>query len=126
MQVNATLTRPARQRTVARRQRKPLPPVPVVGSFGGGATTSDLLAGVAVLQIDRPEDANDWYWAAYVVDGGRVIGVQLQKFGTGQTYFLPADLSDCECADRTFRERACKHMTALKQALSPLASVASV
>jgi hypothetical protein len=103
-------------------QRKPLPPVPVAGSFCGGATTADLLAGVAVLQIDRPEDTNDWYWAAYVVDAGRIIGVQLQKFGNGVVYFLPADLSECDCPDCTFRQRACKHMTALRQALSPLAA----
>jgi hypothetical protein len=122
--MNATLTRPARQRTVARRERRPLAPVPVTGTFCGGATTADLLQGVAVLQIDRPEDTNDWYWCGYVVDGGRVIGVQLQKFGTGQTYFLPADLNECDCPDCTFRQRECKHMTALKQALSPLPAAA--
>jgi hypothetical protein len=54
-----------------RRERKPLAPVPVTGSFSGGATTADLLQGVAVLQIDRPEDTNDWYWCAYVVERSR-------------------------------------------------------
>jgi hypothetical protein len=109
-----------------RRTCRPLPPVLVTGSFCGGATTADLLAGVAVLQIDRPEDTNDWYWCGYVVDGGRIIGVRLRKFGTGTVYFLPADLSECECPDCTFRQRACKHITALRQALSPLPAVASV
>jgi hypothetical protein len=104
------------------RQRKPLPPVPVTGSFCGGATTADLLQGVAVLQIDRPEDNNDWYWCGYVCDDYRVVAVQLRKFGTGQTYTLPADLSSCDCPDHVYRGRPCKHMSALKQALSPLAS----
>jgi hypothetical protein len=125
--VNAT-----RQRTAVRpparppqhlphRQRKPLPPVPVTGSFGEGTTQAELIAGTAVLEIARPEDTNDFYWVAYVIDGGRVVGVNLRKFGTGQTYFLPATLDDCDCADATFRQRPCKHAIALRQALSPLA-----
>jgi hypothetical protein len=106
----------------ARQQRAPLPPVPVTGSFSGGATTADLLAGVAVLEIARPEDTEDFYWAAYVVDDSRIVGVRLRRFHTGKTYFLPAGLSGCDCPDHVERGRACKHMTALKQALSPLAS----
>jgi hypothetical protein len=106
------------------RERKPLAPVAVAGSFSGGATTADLLAGVAVLEIARPEDTEDFYWCAYVVDAGRVIGYQLCKFGTGEVYFLPADLSECDCPDgvyRSARPGGCKHRVALRQALSPLA-----
>jgi hypothetical protein len=94
----------------------------VTGLFCGGSTTADLLAGVAVLEVLRPEDS-DYYWAGYVVDNSRVIGVQLRHFGTGTVYFLPADLSECDCGDFTFRPDrpgGCKHMAALRQALSPL------
>jgi hypothetical protein len=100
---------------------RPLPPVPADGHFPGGATWQELLAGTAVLQIDRPEDTNDWYWCGYVVDSGEVRGYNLVKFGTGATYFFPADCSGCDCPDRTYRpERpgGCKHMRGLAQALA--------
>jgi hypothetical protein len=96
---------------------KPWPPVPVDGYFLAKPTTDELLAGTAVLQIDRPEDTNDWYWCQYVCDAYTVVGYELRKFGTGSVYFLPADCSDCDCPDRVYRGRACKHMTAMRQAL---------
>jgi hypothetical protein len=43
--------RPPRQRTVARRERKPLLPANVTARFVGGATRQDLLDGSAVLSI---------------------------------------------------------------------------
>jgi hypothetical protein len=98
------------------RQRKPLPPVAVTGSFGEGTTRAELFQGVAVLEVLRPEDS-DYYWCSYVVDAGHIIGIQLRKFGVGTVYFLPADLSDCDCPDSTFWQRRCKHAAALEQAL---------
>jgi hypothetical protein len=101
------------------RQRKPPaqpPPVPVTGSFAEGTTRAELFEGTAVLEVLRPEDSS-YYWTSYVVDAGRIIGVQLRKFGTGQVYFLPADLSECDRPDCTFRQRRCKHAQALEQAL---------
>ena len=117
----ATVTTPhnARQRE-QRQPRQPLPPVPVTGSFVGGAPSAhDLLHGVAVLEVLRPEDS-DYYWCQVVADAGEVIGYQLRHFGTGEVYFLPADCTDCDCPDRTYRpERpgGCKHMAGLRQAL---------
>jgi hypothetical protein len=115
----ATVTTPRNARQ--REPRKPLPPVPVTGSFVGGPPSAhDLLHGVAVLEVLRPEDS-DYYWTAVVADAGRVVGYQLAHFGTGTVYFLPADLSECDCPDRTYRpERpgGCKHMRGLAQALA--------
>jgi hypothetical protein len=93
--------------------------VPVTGQFSGGYSAADLLQGVAVLEVLRPEDSS-FYWAAVVADAGRVIGWQLRKFGTGELYFVNADCTECDCPDAVYRGRACKHMAALRQALSPL------
>jgi hypothetical protein len=70
---------------------------------------------------DRDESAY-WCLAAYV--GDRCTGFRLTKFGTGEVYDLPRDLSSCDCPDHTFRpERpgGCKHMQALRQALLTVA-----
>jgi hypothetical protein len=114
--VNAT-------RTHAARQRKPLQPVNVTARFVGGATRQDVLDGSAVLSIatgddtDRDESA---YWTSAVYDGDRCVAFRLVKFGTGEQYDLPRDLSACDCPDHTYRSErpgGCKHMAALRQAL---------
>jgi hypothetical protein len=54
-------------------------------------------------------------------DDGARLGWRLLKVGTLCMYDLPADLSGCDCPDRTFNpERpggGCKHMLALRAAL---------
>lgn len=103
--------------------RKPLLPVSVSARFVGGARRADVLDGSAVLSIvagdatDRDESA---YWCLAVFQGERCTGFQLTKFGSGEVYDLPRDLSSCDCPDHTYRgERpgGCKHMAALRQAL---------
>ncbi len=105
------------------RQRKPLPPVNVTARFVGGATRQDVIDGAAVLSIatgddtDRDESA---YWCRAIFAGDVCTGFRLTKFGTGEVYDLPRDLSSCDCPDHTYRgERpgGCKHMAALRQAL---------
>jgi hypothetical protein len=117
MPMNATATRPPRQRDRIL-PRKPYRPTEVTGSFGEGATQADLIAGVAVLEIARPADTGGFYWAAYLIDGARIVGVQIRKFGTGQAYFLPADLSECDCPDCASR-RPCELAAALRMVLPP-------
>jgi len=106
------------------RNRKPLPPVGVNGYFSGGGSIAELCEGSAVLVI-RKGDASDadempyWTVADFGPDG-RIAYFQLQRFGTGDRYNLPADLADCDCPDCTYRNRECKHMAALRQALTAL------
>jgi hypothetical protein len=99
--------------------RKRLPPVPVTGSFVGGPSMNDLVHGVAVLEVLRPEDS-DYYWCSCCVDQGRLLGFYLTKFGAGQTYFVDAECKSCDCGDAVYRERQCKHARALRQALESL------
>ena len=98
-----------------------LQPVAVIGRFVGGATPDDLLAGCAILEI---EDANELtsYWTVADVDrrSGVITGFAVRKFGSGEVYHLPRDLSSCDCPDRTYRPdrpNGCRHMAALRQAL---------
>jgi hypothetical protein len=102
------------------RQRKPLVPVQVTARFVGGATRQDVMAGAAVLSIRDGDDDESAYWCEAIFDGGRCVAFRLRKFGTGEQYDLPRDLSSCDCPDRNYRpERpgGCKHMVALRQAL---------
>jgi hypothetical protein len=108
------------------RSRKPLEPVQVTGRFVGGATRQDVIDGSAVLSITSGDDTDrgeSAYWCQALYRGDRCTGFRLTKFGTGEVYNLPRDLSSCDCPDRTFRpERpACKHMAALRQALPTVA-----
>jgi hypothetical protein len=112
------------------RQRKPLLPVNVRAHFVGAATRSDVLDGSAVLSIatgddtDRDESA---YWCLALFGGGRCTSFRLTKFGTGEVYDLPRDLSGCDCPDQTYRpERpgGCKHMAALRKALPTVVNAA--
>jgi hypothetical protein len=95
--------------------------VQVRAYFVGGASRQDVLDGAAVLSITdlvtREEQA---YWCEAAFDGGRCVGFRLRKFGSADAYFLPRDLSACDCGDRTFRPDrpgGCRHMAALRQAL---------
>jgi hypothetical protein len=88
---------------------------------GKGRTLADLFTGVAVLEVEG-EGKFDSYWISLrLCPSGHVEGVRVQKFGTGATYDLPADLSSCTCADHVYRERECKHMSALRQGLIAVA-----
>jgi hypothetical protein len=109
------------------RVRKPLQPVVVLGFFSGGARISEICEGSAVLVIragDHTDADEQPYWCEAFFDGaGRVESFHLVKFGSGEKYNLPADLSSCDCPDHTFREErrgGCKHMAALRQALTIL------
>jgi hypothetical protein len=104
------------------RQRKPPLPVSVAAHFVGGATRQDLLDGAAVLSItDQATGDEAAYWCETSFEGDRLLGLRLRKFGGEEpAYDLPADLSSCDCPDRTYRaERpgGCRHMAALRQAL---------
>jgi hypothetical protein len=105
------------------RPRNPLQPVRVTASFVGGATRDDVIHGQAVLSIvsgDATDSDESAYWLKAVYDGERCVSFRLIKFGTGDQYDLPRDLSTCDCPDRVYRgERpgGCRHMVALQQAL---------
>jgi hypothetical protein len=105
------------------RQRKPLVAVQVTARFVGGVTRQDVMDGAAVLSIvtgdetDRDESA---YWCKALFEGERCTGFRLTKFGTGESYDVPRDLSGCDCPDRSYRPDrpgGCKHIAALRQAL---------
>lgn len=105
-----------------RQHGKPPAPVRVRASFGRGATRRDVLDGCAILTV-RDGGGEATYWCQAVTDGGRLVAYRLRKFGTERQYDLPADLSSCDCGDRTHRpERpgGCRHMVALRQALAGL------
>ena len=61
------------------------------------------------------------YGIIALVERGTLLGYQLVK-ADGTTYELPADLSECNCADSVYRERpgGCKHRRALCDALAEL------
>ncbi len=108
-----TTTRP-------KRERKPLQPVNVTAAFVGGATRQEVIDGAAVLSVKDGDDDEAAYWCQAIYDGGKCVGFNLTKFGTGEVYFLPRDLSSCDCPDHTYRpERpgGCRHMRALQVAL---------
>ena len=101
-----------------RRQRQPLQPVNVRACFVGGATLDDVINGQAVLSIKDGDDEESAYWCRAIFDGDRCISFQLTKFGTGEVYDLPRDLSLCDCPDRTYkpdRPGGCRHMIGLRQ-----------
>jgi hypothetical protein len=102
-----------------------------VARFVGGATRQDILDGAAVLSITAGDDSDrdeTAYWCLAVFQGERCTGFRLTKFGTGEVYDLPRDLSGCDCPDQTYRpERpgGCKHMAALRQALPTVSNATS-
>ena len=54
-----------------------------------------------------------------------LVGYRLLKAGTATMYDLPADLSTCDCPDKTYNPERhggkCKHQAALAAALAALA-----
>jgi hypothetical protein len=110
-------------------ERKPLKPVQLL-AVRCEASIADLIAGHAVLAIsagDHTDSDTTVYWLqAFTDPDGRIAAFRLTKFGTGQTYDLPADLCGCDCPDGTYRperEGGCKHAVALRQTLLAVAGV---
>jgi hypothetical protein len=92
----------------------------VTARFVGGATRQDVIDGAAVLSIRDGDDDESAYWTEAIFDFDRCVAFRLRKFGTGEQYDLPRDLSNCDCPDRSFRPHrpgGSKHMTALRQAV---------
>jgi hypothetical protein len=84
---------------------------------GTGTGLADVFHGHAILEVES-EGRMESYWVTLHLDPeGHIAGLRLQKFATGQKYDLPADLDGCECPDHLYRNRECKHMVALRQAL---------
>jgi hypothetical protein len=93
------------------------PPPPVTGRLVTGDGLADLFAEAAVLSIFKG-DAEQLYWLGAITSGGKIVGLSLRKFGTGQVYQLAYDGAawSCDCPDCTFRERDCKHLLAVSDA----------
>jgi hypothetical protein len=96
------------------------------------AGLSDLIAGHAVLAIttgDGSDCDTRCYWVkADVAHTGHIVSWQITKFGSVDSYNLPADCSSCDCGDHTFREErpgGCRHMVAMRQAVVQLGRMAS-
>jgi hypothetical protein len=119
-----SVSSPARGRKA---ERKPLLPVNVTARFVGGATQQEVIDGSAVLSIVSGDDTDrdeQPYWCLALFERNVCVGFRLTKFGTGEVYDLPRDLSSCDCPDGTYRpERpgGCKHAVALRQALPAVA-----
>jgi hypothetical protein len=111
-----TLVRPVKTNC----SRKVYPDIEARGQLSCGTDRiGDLFRGVAVLEISRGDDDLSWYWAQAIHDGGRVVGVELTKFGTGEKYRVTCDgdAFTCDCPDSVYRGRRCKHVAALHSAL---------
>jgi hypothetical protein len=57
---------------------------------GAGAFLADLLNERAVLTLHGPTGER-LFWVAFVVEGGRVVGVQARAFNTGELYRITFD-----------------------------------
>jgi hypothetical protein len=80
-----------------------------------------VLSIVSGDDTDRDETA---YWTMAIYVGERCTGFRLTKYGTGEVYDLPRDLSTWDCPDYTYRPNrpgGFKHMEALRQALPTVA-----
>jgi hypothetical protein len=121
--MSSVITSPPRVN--ANRPRKTYPPSDARGRLDAGADRhADIIAGVAILTISRG-DATDvdsaLYWVKALVSGGRVVGFDLRKFGTGVEHRVTVcpdtGAWGCDCADAIFRDRVCKHQSAMLTAL---------
>jgi hypothetical protein len=114
----------ARPRVNPTRSRKPLEPVQVVGRFAEGVTPDQLPQGSAILEIEDAK-GETFYWTEAVIDGGRLVGVTLQKFNDGDRHYVHLDGDvGCTCEDATYRPDrpgGCRHVNAVLQALVELA-----
>ena len=98
--------------------RKPQLSVQVTGALITGL--ADLFDGCAILEIDDARELTSYWCSASTDVQGRIAGLHLQKFATGEKYDPPATLDDCDCPDaiyRSVRPGGCKHQVALRQAL---------
>jgi hypothetical protein len=101
--------------------RRPLPPVQATGELTTGIDTglADLFAEAAVLTIHSPT-GQGLYWLGAITDAGKIVGLQLRKFGTGELYRITFGGArwECDCPDCTYRQRDCKHLIAVRDALT--------
>jgi hypothetical protein len=90
---------------------------------------ADLLSGVAILAItkgDGTDSDTTLYWARAVGDAGRLVDIDLTRFNTGEKYRVaidPRGAWECDCPDAVYRNRRCKHVSALTDALRSLGTV---
>jgi hypothetical protein len=122
--MHTTLSRPARQ-------RKPLLPVNVTSHFEPGVMPHDLLHGHAILTVtdtNKPEAEREaFYWATALLSDGRIVALDLQKFGRklGEDHHrVTLEPLSCDCEDATWRPGrpgGCRHVNAVRQALLELA-----
>src|SRR5579885_1568079 len=71
-----------RPRVNPNRERKPPAPVAVTGAFEPGVMPHDLLHGCAILTITDAARQEVFYWTKALLDqGGRMVALDLQKFG---------------------------------------------
>lgn len=122
-----SLTSPA-PRVNGNRQREPLLPVRVTGRLTTGINTglADLFAGCAVLSVYDAAGGETMYWCEAIVGAGKIVGLKLTKFRTGEQrhVHLTAGGAECDCEDATYRPGrpgGCRHVVALTQALSAAA-----
>jgi hypothetical protein len=114
-------------RTVRKpREYQQLPDVQATGTLTTGTDRlADLFAGAAVLAVTKGDDSDrdvTLYWAQAILDAGKVVCIDLTKFGTGEKYRvgIDGDRWECDCPDCCYRTRICKHIGGLRDALSYL------
>ena len=95
------------QRPRVKSDRKVYPPPAVTGELTAGIGTKikDLIEGCAVLSV-LADDTSEFYWATAILDGGRIVGVTLTKFGgTSPTYhvFPDPETGEWSCTVRRSR-----------------------
>jgi hypothetical protein len=101
-------------------QPKTFPDVEATGQLACGSDRiHDLIHGHAVLTVTKGQQAT-LYWVQAVTDGGKIVALDLTKFGGGEKYrvALEDDAFVCDCPDATYRCRRCKHVAALHDALT--------
>jgi hypothetical protein len=100
-----------------RTQRKSSPAV--TGRLVTGCGLADLFNEAAVLTIHGPA-GESLYWCGVITDRGKIVGLTLRKFATGQLYRIACDglTWECDCPDCCYRQRDCKHLLALRDALT--------
>jgi hypothetical protein len=120
----SAIARPVPQRQ-PRHPRKPLTDGETRGCLTTGTDRwGDLFAGVAILTVSKGDETDTdtmLYCARGVADAGRIVAIDLTKFGGGKTYRVSIDPEtgawECDCPDSMCRGRRCKHVAALLDAL---------
>jgi hypothetical protein len=87
MEIDAMASLPSRVR-----RRKPSTPPVVTGTLtvGAGTFLHDLLNESAVLTVNDPK-GRQVFWVGAIVDGGRIVGLQLRRFNTGELFRITFD-----------------------------------